>query len=81
MPAVTIRSLPEATHRALKMRAARNGRSTEAELRDIIESAVRPQTRVKLGSLLADIGRRAGLSDADLEESRDRRPAEPIAFE
>lgn len=36
MPAVTIRNLPEATHRALKARAAKHGRSTEAEIRDII---------------------------------------------
>ncbi len=81
MSAVTIRNLPEATHRALKMRAARNGRSTEAEIRDIIESAVRPQDRVRLGTLLADIGRRAGLSDDDLAFNQDRSPAEPISFE
>jgi len=31
MAAVTIRNLPEATHRALKVRAAQHGRSTEAE--------------------------------------------------
>jgi plasmid stability protein len=30
MPAVTIRNLPDETHRALKARAARHGRSTEA---------------------------------------------------
>jgi plasmid stability protein len=81
MSAVTIRNLPEATHRALKMQAARNGRSTEAEIRDIIESAVRPPNRVKLGTLLADIGRRAGLRDDDLAFDRDARPAEPISFE
>ena len=35
--AVTIRNLSPETHRALKLRAARNGRSTEAEIRDILE--------------------------------------------
>ena len=35
MPAVTVRNLPEETHRALKVRAAHNGRSTEAEIRRI----------------------------------------------
>ena len=33
MAAVTIRNIPEATSRALKHRAAKNGRSTEAEIR------------------------------------------------
>ena len=67
MAAVTIRNLPEETHRALKMRAAQHGRSTESEIREIIEAAVRPAARVKLGSLLAEIGQRAGLRNEDLE--------------
>ena len=37
MPAVTIRNLSDATHRALKVRAAQHGRSAEAEMRDILE--------------------------------------------
>ena len=81
MPAVTIRNLPEETHRALKVRAARHGRSTEAEIREIIEAAVRPASRVKLGTLLAEIGRRAGLRDEDLVFDRDKAPAEPLSFE
>jgi plasmid stability protein len=60
MPAVTIRNLPVESHRALRGRAAEHGRSTEAELRDILERAARPEGRVKLGSLLASIGREAG---------------------
>jgi hypothetical protein len=31
--------------------------------RNILEDAVKPEERVKLGSLLADIGRRAKLTD------------------
>ncbi len=82
MPAVTIRNLPEATHRALKLRAAGHGRSTEAEIRAIIEAAVRPASRVKLGALLARIGERAGLTDDDMTLfSRDKTPAEPLSFE
>jgi antitoxin FitA len=81
MPAVTIRNLPEETHRALKVRAAQHGRSTEAEIRDIIEAAVRPASRVKLGTLLGEIGRRAGLRDEDLALDRDKVPAEPVKFE
>lgn len=65
MPAVTIRNLPEETHRALKVRAAQHGQSTEAETRDILEQAVRPSQRLKLGTLLAEIGREGGLTDED----------------
>jgi plasmid stability protein len=79
MAAVTIRNLPEATHRALKVRAARHGRSTEAEIREIIENAVRPQKRTKLGSALAAIGRELG--GVELEIERDRAPARTVSFE
>jgi antitoxin FitA len=81
MAAVTIRNLPEETHRALKARAAQHGRSTESEIREIIEAAVRPASRVKLGALLAEVGRRAGLGDGDLVFERDKTPAEPVSFE
>jgi plasmid stability protein len=81
MAAVTIRNLPEETHRALKVRAAQNGRSTEAEIREIIEAAVRPASRVRLGAVLAEIGQRAGLRDEDLVCDRDKTPAEPVSFE
>jgi plasmid stability protein len=60
MPAVTVRNLPEETHRALKLRAARNGRSTEAEIRQILEEAVAPKPRLRIGSELAAFGRRYG---------------------
>ncbi|KFL31157.1 hypothetical protein JP75_09670 [Devosia riboflavina] len=85
MPAVTIRNLSEETHRALKVRAAHHGRSTEAEIRDILELAVRPADRVKLGSLLASIAHEAGgLSAAEVkhfDQIRDKAPAEPMRFE
>ncbi|HEY8260890.1 MAG TPA: plasmid stabilization protein [Methylosinus sp.] len=84
MPAVTIRNLPEETHRALKVRAAQHGRSTEAEMRDILEAAVRPVDRLRLGSALAEMSRKIGLTNADvdaLERARDIEPAEPLRFE
>ena len=62
MPSITIRNLPVETHRALQVRAAQHGRSTEAEIRDILEKAAKPERRTKLGSLLAEIGREAKLS-------------------
>jgi len=84
MPAVTIRNLSQETHRALKARAARHGRSTEAEMRDILDAAVLPAERVRLGTALAELSRRVGLTNADveaLEQVRDMTPAEPIGFE
>jgi plasmid stability protein len=75
MPAVTVRNLPEATHRALKVRAARNGRSTEAEIRVILEESVTPHPAAGLGSQLAALGRRFG--GIELNIKRDKRPAEP----
>ena len=79
MPAVTVRNLPDETHRALKLRAAQHGRSTEAEIREILEEAVRPRSRVKIGSELAAFGRRFGGLDLDI--ARDQTPTEPAVFE
>lgn len=79
MASVTVRNLPDETHRALRVRAAMHGLSTEAEIRAILENAVRPEGRIKLGSLLAEIGREVG--GADLEIERDQTPVEPMSFE
>jgi antitoxin FitA len=79
MTSITVRNLPEETHRALRVRAAMAGRSTEAEIRSILERAVRPEGRVKLGSLLAEIGQQVGGFDLVLE--RDKTLTEPISFE
>ncbi len=79
MSAVTVRNLPENVHRALKLRAARNARSTEAEIRVILEEAVTPKTRLKIGSELAAFGRRYG--GIELNYKRDRRPIEAAKFE
>lgn len=86
MPALTIRNLSAETHRALKVRAARHGRSTEAEVRDILEKAARPEERIRLGSLLAEIGHEARLTADeqlafDAAVARDRAAAEPLDFE
>jgi plasmid stability protein len=78
MASVTVRNLPDETHRALRVRAAMHGVSTEAEIRAILENAVRPEGRIKLGSLLAEIGREVG--GVDLEIERDRTPVEPVSL-
>ena len=88
MPAVTIRNLTGETHRALKVRAAQHNRSTEAEMRAILDAAVRPEGRVGLGTMLAEISRKHGVTNADvdalqeaIERNRDRHTPEPIRFE
>lgn len=85
MATVNVRNLPDAVHRALRVRAAHHGRSTEAEIRDILEIATRPPERVKLGSLLASIAREAGgLTDEEhalFESARIKSPARAVSFE
>lgn len=84
MATVTVRNLPDEVHRALRVRAATHGRSTEAEIRDILESTVRPRERLRLGTALAELGRSIGLTDDDIaaiEKVRDKTPAEPVSFE
>lgn len=76
MSAITIRNLPEETRRALKVRAAQHGRSTEAEIRLILQAAVQPT--LAMGSALQAIGRDLGGVALDLP--RDRSPAEPAQF-
>ena len=71
MPILTIRNLPDETHRALRHRAAEHGRSTEAEVRSILEEAVRPAKRLKIGTELLRIGQEVGGMD-DMEIPRDR---------
>ena len=78
MAVVTVRNLPEETHRALKLRAAEHGRSTEAEIREILEQQVRPKARVRIGSELAAFGRRLG--GVELKVARDQTPTEPADF-
>ncbi len=71
-------------HRALKVRAAQHNRSAEAELRAILEAALRPADGLRLGTALADTSRKIGLTNADVEaldHARDRASAEPPRFE
>lgn len=71
MASLTIRNLPEETHRALRMRAAQHGRSTEAEVRAIIEETVRPAQRLKMGTAIHRIAQDVGGMD-DLRIPRQR---------
>ena len=84
MASVLVRNLSDETHRALKARASMNKRSTEAEIRAILDAAVRPAERLRLGTALAETSRSLGLTNADVEaiERREHRdPAEPMRFD
>jgi antitoxin FitA len=84
MAMLTVRNLSDETHRALRARAARHGQSMEAEVRAILEAATNPPGRVKLGSLLADMGRQARLTEEEAAvfgQVRDKTPARVIDFE
>jgi antitoxin FitA len=78
MAAITVRNLKDEAHRALKARAKRNARSTEAELRAIIEEAVLPKKQAKgLGTTLYELGRKYG----PLEFERDKTPMRVVKFD
>ena len=79
MPTVTIRHLSDETHRALKALASQHGCSIEAEIRRILDAAGKLEPDVKLGSLLAEIGREFGGVDVEIE--RDKTATQPLSFE
>lgn len=84
MAMLTVRNISDEVHRALRARAANHGHSMEAEVREILALAVSPQKRVKLGSVLAEIGRQARLTDEEFsvfEQVRDKTPSRAVSFE
>lgn len=84
MAILTVRNVPDDVHRALRVRAAQHGRSTEAEVREILAAAVKPAKRVRVGEALAAIGRKIGLTNEDFavfESVRDKTPAKPLSFD
>ncbi|MGF1548075.1 MAG: plasmid stabilization protein [Thiotrichales bacterium] len=84
MAILTVRNVPDDVHRALRVRAAQHGRSTEAEVREILAAAVKPEKRVRVGDALAAIGNKIGLTHEDfavIESVRDTTPAKPLSFD
>jgi antitoxin FitA len=79
MGSITVRSLSQTTHKRLKARAARNGRTLEAEVRRILEETVSSKKEAGVGSQLAALGRSFG--GIELTITRDKTPAEPVKFE
>ena len=67
MATITVRDLDEATRDKLRVRAARNGRSMEAEVREILTYAVAAEAAesgglgTRIHAMFADIGGAADL--------------------
>lgn len=83
MAVLTVRNVPDEVHRALRLRAAENGRSTEAEVRAILTAAVNPDQRLRIGDALGALGRELDFTDDDvatIEAVRDQAPATPPAL-
>ena len=83
MAETTIRNLSPGARRTLAHRAFSNNRKPEDEIRAILEEALCPSGRLQLGSVLSDLNRASGLSNADveaLEEARATYPAPPMWF-
>ena len=84
MAMLTVRNVPDEVHRALRAQAALHGRSTEAEVRNILASAVKPQARLLLGDSLANLSQEAGLSNKDFDaliNAQVQSAARPLSFE
>lgn len=78
MASVVIRNLSESTHNALKFRARAAGRSTEAEIRLILDNIAKAQQTVRLGSMLASIGQEVG--GVELDNVRDFDTKNGVSF-
>jgi antitoxin FitA len=80
MATLTIRNVPDSTKRALMVRAKNHARSTEAEVRAILEESVKPKAGEKgLGTALQELGEKYG--PLDIEFPRDKSPARYVKFE
>ena len=82
MRMVTVRNVPEEVHRAIRVRAAHNGHTLQAEMCEILTAAVKPEGRVRLGDLLAGIGRKVKLTEEEMTVfDRDHSPARAASFD
>lgn len=84
MHTITVTQIPDDIHQAIRELAQSHGHSAEAEIRRILEAAVKPQAQIKLGSLLAQIGQQAQLTDEEFaifETIRDNSAARTTLLE
>ncbi|HMV39401.1 FitA-like ribbon-helix-helix domain-containing protein [Plasticicumulans sp.] len=79
MATVTVRNIPDEVHRALRLRAAEHGRSTEAEIRDILARSVCPEERIEVGNELRRFFEQFP-EFAEIDVKRDPSPADAADF-
>ncbi len=75
MATITVRNLPEETKRKLKIRAARQGLSLEAEVRLILKNAVTPDAGKKgLGTAIHNLFKDIGGGEVEVKPRQPLRP-------
>jgi antitoxin FitA len=83
MAQILVRNMDDRLKARLQRRAKRNGRSMEAEAREILRNALKEEAKptVGLGTEMANMFRGIGLKEG--EEIREWRgyPVEPISFD
>lgn len=60
MATLSVRNLPDEIHRALRVRAAHNERSVEAEVREILAQVLAAPAGEGIGTILQRFGKRHG---------------------
>jgi antitoxin FitA len=80
MKAITIRRLSDQTHERLKARAARAGRSTEAEIRHILDAAAQQEVpAVGIGTAIHQMAMKYGGFELNIPPRSGK--VEPAVFE
>ena len=79
MSQMTVRNIPDVQYEALKLVAAANNRSAEAEVRSAIAQLVRTKTGEGFGSKLKT--KYSGVLDGDFQFNRNKDETEPMVFE
>jgi len=82
MATMTIRNLPDDIYRALRVRAAINERSAEAEVRAILDSVLNPpQEGHSLVEALREFGQLAQFTPEEMKLfERDKTPSRDVNF-
>lgn len=83
MKKLEIESLSTRAFNELSRRAEDNKRSPQAEAAALLEQILAPEGRLHVGTALADMSRKSGLTNQDvdaLEEAREIGPSMPTSF-
>ena len=84
MATLTIQDLPDPVRQALSDRADRNGRSLDAEVREILEKAAGRPTKRETGAVLVEIGKTMALTEGEaaiFASVRDKSPMRAAQFD